>query len=147
MNTSYARARARALGEYASNTLRTMTHLSSREYVDRIERMHSRLKRLHALVPRQLRQPGRRAISAAFKRLRPVETCAVVQHFHARLSSLMDSLRQDDELGVPATRWVLDPAHYDTFRVFIHQPAFWRMQRTVKIFFTIVLLQTRNHMF
>lgn len=122
MNTS--RAYARALGEYVSNTLRTMTHLSSREYVDRIERMHFRLKRLHALVPRQLRQPGNRAISAAFKRLRPVETCAVVQHFHARLSSLMDSLRQDDELGVPATRWVLGSAHHDTFRVFIHQQAF-----------------------
>ena len=94
---------AEVVSELVSDTLRA-TSGHSRGYVDRIHQVLFRLERLHQLFPRPLRLPGRRAVAAAFRRLRPVQTCAVVQHFHARLSALMDSLRQDEELGVPATK-------------------------------------------
>ena len=91
------------VSEFVSNTLLMMTGFS-KDYVDRVHEALVRLSRLHVLFPRHLRHSGRLAIAAAFRRLRPVETCTVVQHFHARLSHLLDSLRSDDELGVTATR-------------------------------------------
>ena len=91
------------VSEFVSDTLLMMTGYS-KDYVDRVHEALVRLSRLHVLFPRHLRHSGRLAIAAAFRRLRPVETCTVVQHFHARLSHLLDSLRSDDELGVTATR-------------------------------------------